>query len=455
MNDINEQSYDFPKPTTKVTLHYNQPDNAGSSSNERDTSFQFLTSHSSVVNGHDYDIPRQNTPIAHDISKTTLQTKFIELFSVYDIPNSQQSKVLQKDDLTSKVTLETFNNLETEAKDAIKNVLSFVKVSWRQTDKLQPVLEDIKSSSVKLKIAINQLFEFARKIHKNICRSGDKGLLYKFAPLLKNLREGNQFVNDLSSNLDASGWSISVLSRNDNFKYQQPDSLDKLITCTQHLTEDVRHFASFIQGNAPLLFECSSCLLIKAASASNCVADQKYYEYIISENKFDFIEKPYKSEKNLIQYFQIPLTETTEAEYIKAEEIDKLLIYYQTQQITIQKNYLTQAVDTFLEAVEHNQPPKSFVGYLKMILLAAHALLSSGDILRHKLLTINLKNNLSTCIEAISLSIKVCVEKTKTAALCFPSVIAVQEMVDSVVDVSRCVVDLKSILIKSVALEID
>lgn len=45
-----------------------------------------------------------------------------------------------------------------------------------------------------------------------------------------------------------------------------------------------------------------------------------------------------------------------------------VLVYYASQCVT-HINYLTQAIDSFLKTVEHNQPPKFFLSYGKFVVL--------------------------------------------------------------------------------------
>lgn len=45
-----------------------------------------------------------------------------------------------------------------------------------------------------------------------------------------------------------------------------------------------------------------------------------------------------------------------------------VLVYYASQCVT-HINYLTQAIDSFLKTVEHNQPPKFFLAYGKFVVL--------------------------------------------------------------------------------------
>jgi enhancer of filamentation 1 len=73
-----------------------------------------------------------------------------------------------------------------------------------------------------------------------------------------------------------------------------------------------------------------------------------------------------------------------------------------------------------------------------------------GDIVHRNVAKKNIKTRILSCADALSESLKNCVMKTKKAAQNFPSVTAVQEMVDSVVDISHLASDLKIAMLQAV-----
>lgn len=117
-------------------------------------------------------------------------------------------------------------------------------------------------------------------------------------------------------------------------------------------------------------------------------------------------------------------------------------------QATTHHNYLTQAIDAFLQTVEHNQPPKVFLAHGKFVVLSAHKLVHIGDTIHRNVLRADIRTRALSCANALSEALATSVAKTKQAALQFPSVNAVQEMVDSVVDISHLARDLKLCLVQ-------
>lgn len=133
--------------------------------------------------------------------------------------------------------------------------------------------------------------------------------------------------------------------------------------------------------------------------------------------------------------------------------------------------YLTNAIHAFILTIERNQPPKVFVAYSKFVILNAHKLLCIGDTVHRNVSNVKLKasvlersnqlcqvrerrhtfenepllNRLST-----SQGLQTCVQSTKRAGREFPSVPAVQGMLDSVLAVSRLAQELKACLVQPI-----
>lgn len=110
---------------------------------------------------------------------------------------------------------------------------------------------------------------------------------------------------------------------------------------------------------------------------------------------------------------------------------------------------LASHITKFLKIVEENQPPPVFILKLKFIILIAHQLVVVGDIICRNVEESTAKNHVEQCTSALSAGISTVVQKSKRAAQLFPSVTAVQEMADTVVEVSHIVNDLKISVLKT------
>lgn len=281
---------------------------------------------------------------------------------------------------------------------------------------------------------------------------------------MKALKDADRLVHEACNALDAQGWNIEYLHRSDapktNSKIKQvslpPDCLDQLIVVSQTLTEDIRQTSSFIQGNASLLFKRNAATPSTPVSQANWPEDSDL-DYVCLESEEQMAKKNAEFRnalpKDLKQNFD-NVVKSAELGNELNEPLDpndkSVLVYYTSQCIT-HINYLTQAIDSFLKTVEHNQPPKFFLAYGKFVVLSAHNLVNIGDIVHRNVTKKNVKTRILQCADALSESLKACVMKTKKAAQNFPSVTAVQDMVDSVVDISHLASDLKISMLQAVA----
>ena len=282
----------------------------------------------------------------------------------------------------------------------------------------------------------------------------------KLRPLVKALRDADKLIHLASNKLDVQGWTVNLLQRPEVTKNSResqipPDSLDQMVACAQTLTEDVRNTASFIQGNATLLFKRNSSTPQTPVSNNNGEWPDDY-DYVSLESKESSAKKNAEIRdalpKDLKKNFE-NVVRNAEAACQDGAEMDpndkSVLVYYASQTVT-HMGYLTQAIDAFLQTVEHNQPPKFFLAYGKFVVLSAHNLVNIGDIVHRNVSKKNVKTRVLSCADALSEALKTCVAKTKKAAQHFPSVQAVQEMVDSVVDISHLASDLKVAMLQAV-----
>lgn len=98
--------------------------------------------------------------------------------------------------------------------------------------------------------------------------------------------------------------------------------------------------------------------------------------------------------------------------------------------------HLTHAIGSFIKTVEHNQPPKVFLAHGKFVILCAHRLVHIGDTVSRNVSYGEVSAKVLAITNSLAETLAATVHKIKKAALQFPSSVAVQEMVDSVFDMS-------------------
>ncbi|XP_074644670.1 breast cancer anti-estrogen resistance protein 1-like isoform X2 [Tubulanus polymorphus] len=131
---------------------------------------------------------------------------------------------------------------------------------------------------------------------------------------------------------------------------------------------------------------------------------------------------------------------------------DKQLLEFYSNQMVTHAGLLTNAIEAFLNCIEYNHPPKIFVAHSKFVLLNAHKIVYIGDTLTRSLNHLEIKNKVMLCANHLCECLKQTVLATKHATFSYPSVTAVQEMVDRIVDVSHSVNEMKQIITKGASL---
>lgn len=393
---------------------------------------------SSVVNMPDYDVPKPHNKV-HLV---------LHAQQHYDVPASQPLRELP---LELSSALEHLDKLQTDTTSAILKLLSYVGQDWRSREKLEVNVMDIKLAVQRLRTSLHELAEFTEGALGNAARASDKNLAAKLLPLVTALRNSNALVKDAGDKLDLQGWSLSLLARSeDEDKTYKPDELEQLIACSRALTEDVRQAASFIQGNSTLLFK-------KDTSSQNNGDSLEDYDYISLESKEsiskqhadirDALPKEFKKGyDNLVKHADDVAFDSDQKSL--AQDDKQILSFFAAQVVRHLEN-LTHAIDAFLLTVERNQPPKVFLAHGKFVVLSAHKLVHIGDTVSRSISQTDLKERVLNYADALSEALAASVTKTKQAALQFPSVTAVQAMVDSVVDISHLAKDLKVCLVRA------
>lgn len=95
------------------------------------------------------------------------------MFQFYDVPPSAPQPRELPLELNS--AIENLEKFESEITAAINILLSYAGPSWREKDKLQPKLMDIKLSVLRLRSALLDLSEFSEGVLGNALNAPDKG----------------------------------------------------------------------------------------------------------------------------------------------------------------------------------------------------------------------------------------------------------------------------------------
>ena len=103
---------------------------------------------------------------------------------------------------------------------------------------------------------------------------------------------------------------------------------------------------------------------------------------------------------------------------------------------------LREAIDFLLECLRQNEAPKDFVTKSKLTVVAAYKLVYVADALSQKIVHNETKATITATSNDLAESIKELVSATKTAALQYPSVIALDNMATMLKQLYPCALDL-------------
>uniref|UniRef100_H2ZVQ3 Embryonal Fyn-associated substrate n=1 Tax=Latimeria chalumnae TaxID=7897 RepID=H2ZVQ3_LATCH len=116
---------------------------------------------------------------------------------------------------------------------------------------------------------------------------------------------------------------------------------------------------------------------------------------------------------------------------------DRQILQFYADQCRGHYATLIDAMDALFACVQDNQPPKLFVPHGKFVIITAHKLVFIGDTLCRLASSQDVRSRLTASGGLLCQALKVVVLATKGAALQYPSVAAVQKMVDKVTELSQ------------------
>lgn len=362
--------------------------------------------------------------------------------------------------------------------------------NWQQEE---PVV-DIRSLVGRLQQALHDILAFAQGASGNAAKSGNKGISRMLLKLIEPMSKSAAVMDVIFTQFQSEG-NKATLSRN-----VTAEQLSQLAVLGQSLTEEVRHLANIIQSNANLIFKKAETIntlsknkqnedeektpvqerplpeLPEKKSATENIYENNEartwlddYDYVnleareSLEREHEEIKKELpaqlrKSFDNLVKQSQVIVDSDHEKVLNKGnvsvpvsnkqasitlDANDRQVVHFYGNQGEIHLQHLNTAIDAFLLTVENNQPPKVFIAHSKFVILNAHKLVYIGDTVHRNVKNAELRTRVLNCSNALCDAMKNTVSAAKTAALQFPSVGAVQSMVDAFVSVSLLAYNLK------------
>ncbi|XP_075978459.1 serine_rich_CAS and FAT-like_CAS_C domain-containing protein p130CAS isoform X2 [Anticarsia gemmatalis] len=368
--------------------------------------------------------------------------------STYDVPRSRALP------LPCDAALEALDRLQDEASAAVSRLLSYVSPGWRRRGALRGRVLDVRVAGARLRAALHDLAVFADATLANAHDAQDKGIAVKLRPLVKALKDAERITHEATSALDAGDWAPERLERDREPTDGTEDALDQLVSCARSLTEDVRRAASFINGNASLLFRRSPAVPVPEHEWT------EEYDYVRLESRTAVGRRNAEIRAalpdKLRASFDALVRDADHAGEVSAVAAatrlpadDRQLAAFYAAQAATYGAHLATAVEAFLRTIEMGQPPDVFLAHGKFVVLSAHRIVHVGDTVHRSAQHAGLKTQALRCSDALSDALAATVAKTKAAAQQFPCASAVGDMAEAAKALAARAQELRRVLVRA------
>ncbi|KAG7253463.1 hypothetical protein CRUP_002287, partial [Coryphaenoides rupestris] len=170
-------------------------------------------------------------------------------------PGSSPGKPLLLD---LEAAMERLARLQQAVEASVSLLMSFIVGGWRCPGNLEGNLPAVRQASDRVRTAVRDFLEFARGAVANAGQATDRSLQAKLGRQVGKMEEVFQSLVRSGQALDAAGWSPGALVQaTPTSGVSGGDDLDRLILTARGVPDDAKQLASFLHGNASLLFKRS------------------------------------------------------------------------------------------------------------------------------------------------------------------------------------------------------
>ncbi|XP_067386252.1 breast cancer anti-estrogen resistance protein 1 [Emydura macquarii macquarii] len=149
------------------------------------------------------------------------------------------------------VAMEVLAKLQHHVSGSVSYLMSFISTGWRSPEQMELHAPGLRAAAEGVKGALRDLLEFARGAVGNAAQASDRALHAKLSKQLQKMEDVYQALLRHSQALDGCGWAPSALAAG---KPGCVDDLDRLVMYSRGVPDDTKQLASFLHGNASLLF---------------------------------------------------------------------------------------------------------------------------------------------------------------------------------------------------------
>ncbi|CAG5958587.1 unnamed protein product, partial [Menidia menidia] len=155
-------------------------------------------------------------------------------------------------DLDLDQAMELLSRLTQAVESGVAQMMSLVSGNWRGAGRLEAVLPAMRAASERARGAVRDFLDFARDAAANAGRAPDRSLQAKLSRQVSKMEDGFRGLVRHGQALDAAAWSHVAMAT--AATAPGGDDLDRLIMAARGIPDDAKQLASFLHGNASLLF---------------------------------------------------------------------------------------------------------------------------------------------------------------------------------------------------------
>ncbi|XP_026143332.1 breast cancer anti-estrogen resistance protein 1-like isoform X2 [Carassius auratus] len=181
-------------------------------------------------------------------TRSNLSTSSLDMVPVRESSGPGRLLLLDLDQ-----AMERLSRHQQAVESSVSLLMSFISGNWRSSTQMESNLPAIRQAVDRIRVAVRDLLEFARGAVANATQATDRTLQTKLSKQLQKMEEAFQGLVRYSQALDSLGWSPAALMAPSTGT--GGDDLDRLVMCARGVPDDTKQLASFLHGNASLLFK--------------------------------------------------------------------------------------------------------------------------------------------------------------------------------------------------------
>ncbi|XP_030059544.1 LOW QUALITY PROTEIN: breast cancer anti-estrogen resistance protein 1 [Microcaecilia unicolor] len=181
----------------------------------------------------------------------------ISTSSLDTIPVKESSVILSRPpgkelSLDLDAAMDVLAKLQQIVLGSISYLMSFITSTWRSHEQMEANVQNIRSAVESVKKAVKDLLEFVHGAVINASQASDRTCMLILSRQFQKMEDVYQVLLKTANVLDNCDWDLNVLVTN---KSNTTDDLDRFVMYSRGIPDDTKQLASFLHGNASLLFK--------------------------------------------------------------------------------------------------------------------------------------------------------------------------------------------------------